>query len=955
MMDSSTTSIDNLGLHHYAIVGDDEGVRRSLREGADVNALDTAGRTAVMCAVAGENWQSVDGCDASFMTPTRLNALKTLLGHPDISLLTLNAPQSSMNGVIPLGMAAWLNQPQAVRTLLDDSADSVFVDGMDSHGATALMYAARDGSLEVVQALLSHGARPDFRDRNHRTSIQFALAHSQILWLCETILRRHRLRESRSADRTRLSPENEYLVELACSSMPFSDDLEPPPTSIFTQEALSRLTNTLISSIRNSDVAFLHSLLFSPSVQPSSPAALYPMSVPVLINLLDSNGWSLVHHCVSAPQPSIEILDALYCAGAEVSLFTTHEQQTPLHFLARSQQPDSTHSLHDFVLHLIQDLRAPLSARDKDEETCIHIAAEHGHSIDLLMLFLHCDTSGTIRAMKNSRGLTALEVAKTEFLPAFGIETRSNSALSNYTMRPTDSFTSLSSLSDLHSFYRGTSSDALSIFSASDFDVDGAVQQLLSILRATSPSGYHTHKLAHIQYLEHSIEDISLHADSIIVHFRSRIEEATRVITDLQKNADRIDSVQNVVALATQSKLTVRGIAPLQSKRRHRDSEDSQMTFAVSDDDASDRALFLSSASTRVDSCSSSNIDGDQYCSVGTQTALLDFYVAHNTLSRTDAVWMERFIQSPDSPVCRAHLANLWDVECELTQLERQAMTPPPPRSASASPTKVAMKLKQVLRKKKRLEEKIQDLEFDHMHLEKRGTTSRFKAWIKRMVVPHQQLHSSPPKLELVLDLESAESGNVGRELKRSVVKTPSTTNCGDAIDRSIDRALRTSKVVLEAAHRDLMNIKECLSAAEQFIDLANHSISRTQRVVKRAIKKREAMLTELEQKAAASSKPLPTIDESDLSPCLLGYSNAMSSRPSLASISTIYSTASSIASVAATLTENDDEDIRILRRLLLRKIEAQTSGAWDEVDKVTGWIQIVKEAVRSVKRRAYL
>jgi len=73
------------------------------------------------------------------MTPTRLNALKMLLGHPEISLLTLNAPQSSMNGVIPLGMAAWLNQPRAVRTLLDDSADSVCVDAMDSHGATALM------------------------------------------------------------------------------------------------------------------------------------------------------------------------------------------------------------------------------------------------------------------------------------------------------------------------------------------------------------------------------------------------------------------------------------------------------------------------------------------------------------------------------------------------------------------------------------------------------------------------------------------------------------------------------------------------------------------------------------------------------------------------------------------------------------------------------------------------
>src|SRR5690349_15971082 len=101
--------------------------------------------------------------------------------------------------------------------------------------------------------------------------------------------------------------------------MPFSDDLEPPPKEIFTPEATSRLTTTLISSIRSSDLSFIHSLLFSPSVHASSPPALYPMSVPVLVNSPDSNGWSPIHHCVSVNQPSIDILDALYCAGADVS------------------------------------------------------------------------------------------------------------------------------------------------------------------------------------------------------------------------------------------------------------------------------------------------------------------------------------------------------------------------------------------------------------------------------------------------------------------------------------------------------------------------------------------------------------------------------------------------------------------------------------------------------------
>ena len=82
---------------------------------------------------------------------------------------------------------------------------------------------------------------------------------------------------------------------------------------------------------------------------------------------------------------------------------------------------------------------------------------------------------------------------------------------------------------------------------------------------------------------------------------------------------------------------------------------------------------------------------------------------------------------------------------------------------------------------------------------------------------------------------------------------------------------------------------------------------------------------------------------------------NTLSTRPSLASITTNFSNQSSVVSLAATLTDHDDEDTRIIRRLLLRKIEAQTSGIWDEVDNVTGWLQIVKEAVRGVKRRAYL
>jgi len=121
----------------------------------------------------------------------------------------------------------------------------------------------------------------------------------------------------------------------------------------------------------------------------------------------DSNGWGPIYHCAAVPRPSIQILDALYCAGADVSLFTI--KQTPLHIVSRSAHfygtSDSLYSVSRFILHLIhdQDLGAALSARDKDDETCIHIAAEHGNSLHLLML-LECDVNGTVRKMRNSRG-----------------------------------------------------------------------------------------------------------------------------------------------------------------------------------------------------------------------------------------------------------------------------------------------------------------------------------------------------------------------------------------------------------------------------------------------------------------------------------------------------------------------------------------------------------------------
>lgn len=900
-------SFDHFGLHLAAMAGDDEGVRRALDMGADINSLDKAGRTAVMCAVAGNHWQNID---ASFLTPNRLSTIQILLRHPRISLFTLNAPHSSMNGVIPLGMAAWLNLPDVVRLLLEDSAHTVSVDGMDSHGATALMYAARDSNLEVVQCLLLHGARPDFRDSNHRTSIQFALAHHQILWLCESILRRHRWRESQSADRNKLLFWADGLQELATSSLP-SDCLVPPSLTVFTNKAISRLTDTLISSVASSDLSFLYSLLFAPALPHSSPAALYPMSAPVLVNRPDSRGWAPIHY--SMEQPCIQILDALYCAGAEVSLFTTDEHYTPLHILAKSVNLPVGYSslLEQFTVHLIRDLRAPLSARDKNDETCIHIAAEHGHCINILMILLDFDVSGCIRELRNFRGLTALEVCKPEFRIAFGDipeELRCESSVSSSTIRATTSFSSLASFSE---WKPAGLDDTVSLYSAMDFDVEEAIHQLLCNLRTTSPVISHGKDPEYLGHLTNLVCASSALSCRVANHFRSRVLEASKQLQELQDKTQNICALLDKLVQAASDRLRERGV----DDPKPRDSAESENT-AVASQPSRSRSSSIAKP-TEVD---------DHHTSVATQTAPLS-----GGSTQVDGLILA-------SPLTyQFQLASLVEIEREIVD-HSAACDKEWNVTASLRPD---AKLKQLVKKKRKVEDKIRELEAE-MKGEKDAVsygTSKFKAWIKRIISLDR-----PAKLEIVMDID--EDAAVGREVKGI---TDFSESPFEDIDLGIDGALHTSHVVLRAAQRDLLTILQCLNSAEQFINFANYSIARAERVVKRAVKKRETMIENLCYSASAG-------DSSDEEKYVrrhpgIGYSNLLSLQPSIASLSSVYSS----HSIAPASMGNDDEDTRAVRRLLLRKIEAGVVGSWDEIDKATGWLRIVKEVVRGVKRRAYL
>ncbi|KAJ7143317.1 hypothetical protein C8R43DRAFT_954109 [Mycena crocata] len=890
-------SFDHYGLHQAALTGDDDGVRRALRSGASVNDIDSAGRTAVMCAVAGENWENIDASNASFTTPGHLKVVRTLLRDPHMSLFTLNAPQMAYRGVTPLGMAAWLNMSDAVRVLLEESSEYVSVDGMDAHGVTPLMYAARDGRLDVVQILLGHGACPDLGDANHRTSVQFALPYPQIVWLCEAALRRHRWLESQSPDRNRISsnPESEHLLHIASSALSPTRIFEPPPLSVFSSEATARLTNTIIQSVVSSDVAFLHSLLFAPAIPASSQAQLYPMSSPVLVNLPDTKGWSAIHYCAAAENPSIHILDALYCAGA-VPLFTTHEHFTPLHCFAQAprhfprDRPELCISLYQFFTHLVHDLRSPLAARDKHDETCIHIAAEQGSCIEILLLLLDCDTSGTVRELRNARGLTALEVCKPEFRAAFGEQLedlRSGSSLSCYTIRPSTSMSSLASW-----ISNGDPTDEAAVLD--NVDISASSEQLLANLRLTSPAENHAATPFHLNFLDNLIREAADITAIVSAHYRTITDEASKDVQILRSNASKLQILLDRARRDVDQAMQSRGLGPIVSwKRFNRESEDSQATAVSVDSPLSPTEGAVApwpkwhDRSVLEGNKSSEHLDRSRSPSVEhTEAALTssDSLVEHVVSIRPDEV-----LPITESPPTKSRK-----------------------RQSGTTKLKAWMKRKLLLN----------DIVVDDSFLATRGALTVQRP--KLDTIPEQ--HVKPVVTVVVPPISPA----VDLDL---------------TADAWMDGLLRTSHATLQAASRDLDLIVECIASAEHFITIVDRCAARAERVVQRALKKRETAIAKLRLTSDAGSSG----DDFFVRP------GAISAKSSIASLSSVYSARSSCVSLAATLAEGEDDDTRVVRRLLLRKIDNSVTGAQKELEKGVNWLRTVKEVVRGAKKRAYI
>jgi ankyrin repeat protein len=206
-------------LHYAAGFGKEEAVRLLLERGADINAVDSAGMSAVDFAFLAERASGAArltrhlvsegaGFDANAIVYGRARRLDLVISTGNLEMTRFLVEQGAdVNAVMyvfaPLENAAARGYLKIAELLLEHGAALDFTD--EHYGRDLLHIAALNGHLDIVESLVSHGAELNGRDGTGRTPLQLAANYGHQL-VADYLVERGAVRPDDLGENYGLSP-----------------------------------------------------------------------------------------------------------------------------------------------------------------------------------------------------------------------------------------------------------------------------------------------------------------------------------------------------------------------------------------------------------------------------------------------------------------------------------------------------------------------------------------------------------------------------------------------------------------------------------------------------------------------------------------------------------------------------------------------------------------------------
>jgi len=425
-----------------------------LDAGADVNAPNRLGRTALHAATGPAPWHvqiaaefiqrgaPVNAVDETGVTPLHLAAVNG--GAEMIALLVgkgANVNARDTYGNTPLH---WVAQgPQkvataAVRVLLAAGADPLAensghqsplemaasfgrenlglvllsnydLDALDERGNTLLHTAVRSHNLRLIELLVEAGADINAVDRWGDSPLVLATRLScrdEILTFLRT---KGAVAKSGPKEFGPLAPPSEMqLLEQAKEAHSIGGDVnaaDPAGTTLLHQAArygYVELAEFLLSERARVDLV---------DIAECTPLHYAVMNAHIdLERLLLQNGananppknpygYTPLHFAVMGKEKHLELAEPLVESGANVNAVARTGLFRPLHFAANTGNADA--------VRLLLDAGAEVNARDAQGGTALHAAAKGGHTATVQLLLAR----GAEKQVRDTMGKTPLDVA----------------------------------------------------------------------------------------------------------------------------------------------------------------------------------------------------------------------------------------------------------------------------------------------------------------------------------------------------------------------------------------------------------------------------------------------------------------------------------------------------------------------------------------------------------------